>query len=325
MKTKDKVIEILRKQGRLGPGELAIELKVSRQYIHRLLNELEQENRVEKTGIPPQVYYSLQTKHGINQKTIISFEDEKFLDEHFLLINPKGKLLKGFDAMAYWCEKQNLTIEKTIHEYIMTRKKYLSYFNADAIIDGMSKLRSTKGFETIALDAIYYLDFYAIERFGKTGLGMLLHYAKQGQNKTLMKMIVSQVHHRINHLIENQKITAILYVPPSIPRKIQIMDYLRKNLNIDKPEIKIMKLKTDIIVPQKALSKMFERISNARNSFIIKKQAKTEHLLIIDDAVGSGATMNEIAIKIKQLQIAHRITGLAITGSFKGFDVISEI
>ena len=49
------------------------------------------------------------------------------------------------------------------------------------------------------------------------------------------------------------------------------------------------------------------------------------HILIIDDAIGSGATINEIAVKIKDKKLANKITGLAITGSYKGFEVISEL
>jgi len=41
--------------------------------------------------------------------------------------------------------------------------------------------------------------------------------------------------------------------------------------------------------------------------------------------VGSGSTMNQIAGKLKQKSIAKKITGLAIVGSFKGFDVITDI
>jgi predicted amidophosphoribosyltransferase len=48
-------------------------------------------------------------------------------------------------------------------------------------------------------------------------------------------------------------------------------------------------------------------------------------ILIIDDAIGSGATINEIAIKIREKGIAKEIIGLAITGSYKGFEVISEL
>ncbi len=52
---------------------------------------------------------------------------------------------------------------------------------------------------------------------------------------------------------------------------------------------------------------------------------KYKNILLIDDAVGSGATMNETAKQIKNKGIAKKIIGIAITGSFKGFDVISEV
>ena len=49
-------------------------------------------------------------------------------------------------------------------------------------------------------------------------------------------------------------------------------------------------------------------------------------MLLIDDAVGSGATLNETAKQIRNKKLASgKIIGLAITGSFKGFDVISEV
>ena len=51
-----------------------------------------------------------------------------------------------------------------------------------------------------------------------------------------------------------------------------------------------------------------------------------ENILLVDDALGSGATLNEIAKKIRQKGICKgKIVGFVITGSFKGFDVISEV
>jgi len=48
--------------------------------------------------------------------------------------------------------------------------------------------------------------------------------------------------------------------------------------------------------------------------------------LLLNDAVGSGATLNETAAQMKLKGIVKgKIIGLAITGSFKGFDVISEV
>jgi hypothetical protein len=96
-------------------------------------------------------------------------------------------MLEGEAGFQKWCEQRKLPFAKTTEEYIQTRKKYDHYLNEDGLIDGMDKLRNTKGYDAIYLDQLFYLDFYAIERFGKTRLGTLLHYAKQGQNRMLKK------------------------------------------------------------------------------------------------------------------------------------------
>jgi predicted amidophosphoribosyltransferase len=89
--------------------------------------------------------------------------------------------------------------------------------------------------------------------------------------------------------------------------------------------IRVQKIKNAIVVPQKALSNIFERVANAKNTFYVPDQKAYKRVLMIDDAVGSGATMNEIALKLKEKTLAKQIIGLAITGSYKGFEVISEL
>jgi DNA-binding Lrp family transcriptional regulator len=325
MKTKDKIVRLLKKHGQITIHQLSELLKTSRQYIHRMITELEELNLIQKWGKAPHVYYSLAEKTGVNLNTVVPYQKELFLNAHFILIDALGNKLEGLKAMNYWCDKQQLEIIKTIDEYIHTRTKYLGYFSENGMIDGKTKLINTAGIKEIGIDELYYLDFYAIERFGKTRLGTLMHYAKQGQNKLLMKQIVEEIKQRIYNLIDQEKVDAVVFVPPTIDRKIQIMSVLQSLLAIQKPILKVGKIKTPIIIPQKALSKIFERIANAKNTFIVPLQKKYNHVLIIDDAVGSGATINEIALKIKSQKIAKKITGLSITGSFKGFDVISEL
>jgi DNA-binding transcriptional ArsR family regulator/uracil phosphoribosyltransferase len=325
MKTRDLILKLLKKHSQMTVHDLAVSLKISRQYIHRMLNELEDDELVMALGKAPKVYYSLKLQGKITYVNSVTFENELFLKQHFILVDPLGNLLEGLEAMKYWCEKQSLPLNKTIFEYITTRKKYLIYFNEDELIDGKEKLVQTKGLVNVGVDYLYYLDFYAIERFGKTRLGTLMHYAKQGQNKQLMKRIVSEIRQRVYKFIEEKKIDAVLFVPPTIARKVQIMTVLQNLLKLDCPSIKVEKIKNQIVVPQKALSKIFERIANAKNTFYVPNQKKYKRVLIIDDAIGSGATINEIALKLKEKKIANEILGLAITGSYKGFDVISEL
>jgi predicted amidophosphoribosyltransferase len=77
---------------------------------------------------------------------------------------------------------------------------------------------------------------------------------------------------------------------------------------------------------QKTLSKLEDRIENAQRSIIITEKKSYHNILLIDDAVGSGATLNETAKKIRDQKLCTgNIIGLSLTGSFKGFDVISEV
>jgi phosphoribosylpyrophosphate synthetase len=233
--------------------------------------------------------------------------------------------MEGIHGFSHWCKQRNLPLEKTLTEFLKTREKYDSYFNVAGIIDGKEKLGNTKGYDKIFLDEIFYLDFYAIERFGKTRLGTLLHYAKQGQNKFLMKILLAEIKPKIDSLLRKNKFDAVGFVPPTIRREVQIMKYLETHLKINLPGIRIQKISGIIPVPQKSLNKIEERISNAENTFAITETVKYNHLLLIDDAVGSGSTMNQIAGKIKQKGIAKKITGLAVVGSFKGFDVVTDV
>lgn len=65
----------------------------------------------------------------------------------------------------------------------------------------MNKLMNTKGYDKILLDKLFYIDFYDIERFGKTPLGTLIHYAKQGQNKYLMKILVAEIKNKVTLIL----------------------------------------------------------------------------------------------------------------------------
>ena len=327
MKIKDKIKIALKEKGDLSVKELVDMLHVSKQAIHIAINQLLEQEVVSKFGRTPKTIYRLTTASpaAVASFETIDSDSQTYLSKNFLLITEIGKMLEGIEGFSYWCKQRNLPLEKTLTEFLTTREKYDSYFNAAEIIDGKEKIVNTKGYDTIFLDEILYLDFYAIERFGKTRLGTLLHYAKQGQNKFLMKILLAEIKPKVELLLKQNKFDAVGFVPPTIRREVQIMKYLETHLKINLPKITIQKISGIIPVPQKSLNKIEERISNAENTFAVTETVKYKHLLLIDDAVGSGSTMNQIAGKIKQKGIAKKITGLAVVGSFKGFDVVTDV
>ena len=321
---KDRVLQYLVEKGEATPHEIAESTGYSRQYVQRKLLDLLDNTQVIKIGKPPLVYYQIIEKPKELTGEIIEESDRLFLEGQFIEITEDGRLLEGMEAFIYWCQKRKLPVVKTIAEYRKTLEKYTQFIDKDGFIDGTEKIKTTKGIETLHLNALYYLDFYAIERFGKTRMGQLLHFAKQGQNKKLSLQLIQLSDQKINQLIRNLKVEAVGFIPPTIRRDVQFMTLLEKKLQIDVPQIKLIKVKGEIVVPQKALSKIEDRILNARRSIVTSESKRYNRILLIDDAVGSGATLNETAGKLKLRGVAKEVFGMAITGSFKGFEVITE-
>lgn len=324
MTSKEGIIKLIEEHGSLSVNELAENLMVSRQMIHLALLELSEANKIQKIGRPPKTVYQLKTEDR-QVNTPLHIDQEKFLKKNFIIITETGQLKEGSEGFQLWCSQRKLPFEKTVNEYTVTHQRYQDYYNADGFINGMEKLRGTKGYEAINLDNLYYLDFYAIERFGKTRLGTILHYAKQGQSKLLMKLLVSETKQKVEQLCDLIKVDGVGFIPPTIRREVQLMKYLQAHYSLKLPLIKLNKISGMIPVPQKSLGKLEERITNAQQTFSVPETRKFKHILLIDDAVGSGATVNEIAGKLKKKGISEKVSGLAITGSFEAFDVITDV
>lgn len=320
--TKKRLLNHLKEYGETSPHQLARFLGISPQALFRHLKTLIQNNNIEKIGSPPKVYYRLSAQKTELKTDHINQKDIKFLDKHFYFVSPTGESFDGIYGMNAWCQRQNLPIKKTIEEYKKTVEKYDQY-KKNELIDGIEKMEST--FKTVYLDKLFYFDFYAIQRFGKTKLGYFLLYSKQGQSLSFMKKLIDNIKPKIARLIKKNKFDGIAFAPPTVKRDLQIMKLIEQECSFGLRILNIEKIKTPIIVPQKTLSKLNDRIQNARNTMLVTEKESFKKILLIDDAVGSGSTLNEISKQLKEKRIATHIVGLALTGSFKGFEVLNEV
>ena len=321
METSEKIIKYIKDKGQATGSELSDYLGITGRAVRKQLANLLGKHILRKVGRPPKVFYLLKEKDN-QEEVSIDKKTLELLDDNYLVITPTGEKKDGFDGFVFWCRRNNLDIKKTAKEYVKTIAKYNKY-KKSGFINGLDKMKET--FKDVYLDKLYYLDFYSIERFGKTKLGQLLLYGKQSGNKKIIKEIVENVKSNILKLIKKNNIDAVGFVPWSVKREVQFMKELEKKLDINLKSIGIEKVKTEIIVPQKSLSKLRDRVENTENTMIVREGSKFNRLLLIDDAVGSGATLNGIGKKIKDQGVAKEVIGLALTGSFKGFDVISEV
>lgn len=319
------IYEYIRANPNIGPSALADKFNLSRAIIHRHLNKLQEQGLISKIGVSPKVFYFakkviLGTKR--EKEIILDAGEKEIIQKNFFFVDADGTILRGVNGFSKWCEDRNFNFLQKAKEYTNIVHKY-SNFKKGKLIDGMRKIKTT--FQKVCVNKVYFVDFYAVEVFGKTRLGQMLLYAKQGQNRKMMKELIVEIKPKIEELIKKEKIEAVGFVSPSVKRELQFMKVLEKELGLSLPKILIVKTKTDVIVPQKTLSKIEDRIENARKTFVVDERRFWNKVLILDDAVGSGATMNELACKIKEQKIAKKVYGFAVTGSLKGFDVISEV
>lgn len=323
MKTSEKIIKYLKEKGRVNGRQLADYLNISDRAIRKQLFNLLANGVVSKIGKPPKVFYFIPENRPKKERGEIDASARRLIEQHYLIITPSGEKKEGFEGFSYWCQKNNFNVTKTARDYILTVKKF-DRFRKDGLIDGLRKMRST--FTEVYLDKLFYLDFYSIERFGKTKLGQLLLYAKQSQNKQLIRELINNLEPRIKQVMKKYDIDAVGFIPPTVKREVQFMKELQKNLRISVRVISIVKVSGSVVVPQKTLNKLPDRVENARKTIVANEAVPAGNILLIDDAVGSGATLNETAAQLRRQGLAKgKIIGLAITGSFKGFDVISEV
>lgn len=147
-----------------------------------------------------------------------------------------------------WCQKTNQDREKTAREYVITQRKYDKWTHG-GVINGIDKLKST--FPKVYLDKLLYLDFYSIERFGKTKLGQLLLYAKQSQSREVINELVALVRAPIEQIVVKHEIGSIGYIPPTVRREVQLMKELERQLILPLRKLKISKIRSEMMVPQK--------------------------------------------------------------------------
>ena len=325
--TKERILGYIRDHKQARAHDLVKVFGISQVAIHKHLKNLLNKDQITRVGKPPLVFYVPKEKKEEIDANVPS-GIKKVIDQNYLYISPLGELLYGFEGFTTWTKSihEEKRLYKLADEYVSTLGRIKKHFQSKNLVDATKKLRST--FKETYVDKLLYADFYSLPKFGKTKLGQLVLYAKQSQNRELVNQISTLVNPLIQKVVQEFSIESVVFIPPTVPRTLQFMDELEAALNLKLPSIELVKVATgEVVVAQKTLARLEERIINARDTIFMKGNKVSYHnILLIDDAAGSGSTFNETAKKLKSTIIGKgTIIAFAIVGSLKGFDVIREV
>lgn len=326
--TRKKIVGIIRVQGKVRPHDLAKTLNISLVGVHKQLKQLIERGEIAKIGSAPLVYYVIPQPIQATEFFDLPPQLTKQINDDYWYITPKGDILSGVTGFIHWAREVNHTknILGLAEQYYIQRQG-IDNQKQNGWLDVSEKITQTFG-ET-ALDKVFCLDVYSLPVFGKTKLGQQVLLAKQSQQKDMIRQIATASLPIINAIVSQYNIDSVAYIPPTVPRKTQFMTELEQYLHLPLNEINLIKIKPgSVLIPQKSLSKLTERIDNAKATIYVQDTFPSitkPRVLLIDDAIGSGATLEESAKKIKQEVDASYIVGFGLVSSFKGFDVITDI
>ncbi|MBU0978880.1 MAG: hypothetical protein ABIJ03_03555 [Patescibacteria group bacterium] len=324
---RQKLLDFITKNHQVKPIDMLDYLKISRVALHRYLKQLLEENEIIRLGSPPRVFYA-KSDNAIKVHASINWPKNilQKIEANFTYIGPDGVIADGVQGFMNWAKatKQDNNLLALGEEYVKLLHQAKKHRSKDGLIHALEKVTQT--FNQVNLDELLYQDFYSLPKFGKTKLGSQVLYAKQSQSTQLMEQLTETIQPVIEKIIANYQIEAVGFIPHSIKRTQPLLPTLERILSLPMPSIDLVKVyRGSVPIAQKSLSRLSERIDNARQTIMVNQKVRFRNVLIIDDAVGSGATLNETALKLKEQYGVKKVIGYAIVGSLKGFPVISEI
>ena len=316
------VLEAIKLYGPVRSVQLVKVLNISTKTLYKHLSVLIDNQLIKKIGTTPKVFYAINEAQEVDKG--ISSEDDYFIEKNYIYVSPSGEIIRGINGFQVWCQKNSFDFIKE-KDLFIKKYKEMNKFKKDGLISAKKIILS--GGKGLKLDEVFFSDFYSFDHFGKTKLGQLVYLGKTSQNKELIAEISKLIKLGIENIIIKYNIGLVCFVPPTVDRKIQFLDVLKNNLNLKISELVATKVIGSTRIAQKTLRKLEDRVINARQTIAVDPSQKiNSNVLIIDDAAGSGATLNEIAKKIKILSPKKtKVIGYSVVGSFKGFDVISEV
>lgn len=165
MKNKEKILEIINKQGRVTSAEIASELGVSRQYVNMVISDLIADKKIIKIGGTRNAFYVSSTFAKNHPETFPSVFKKTYknqsLEEHKVLVEMEEKLpqilnlpenLKSILTFAF-SEMLNNAIEhslsKNISVEVAMRDNKLSFIILDSGIGVFRNIMEKRGLHSI--------------------------------------------------------------------------------------------------------------------------------------------------------------------------------
>lgn len=316
----------------LHPGSTAASMKeifgVVNITMYRRLSLLVKQWKIIKKWTTPRVkYYPMVNTETKNTYNIPAHISRLLTSERYQLTNTWAELI-GTEWFVRRCKKRSIEPVSAAHR----RHRSIQYIDTLTTSHGITAIQKLDDYGYDILSNLWYGAIYALPEFGKTKQGTWMEIAKVQPNNRTFASIIQYCNQYIQAIIDTQHVDALAFAQPTAKRTMQIMRYAQKIRWAKLPVLPVEKI-PGFFPAQKTLKKRSERIENAQTTFELGAISQAyEHVLIIDDAVWSGATLVEIWRKLLETWKVKNISAFAMTGTanglfddYKHFEVLTGI
>src|ERR1041385_590025 len=131
MTIKEHIVSLLEECNELSVSEIVQKTGASKQMAHIALRQLIVDKIVLKLGKTPKTSYRLRDQNQASPVLtipVLSDKENAFLDQHCLLVNEEGHLLRGVEAFTYRCLEKDISFERALSEFTLTVNALRSYY-----------------------------------------------------------------------------------------------------------------------------------------------------------------------------------------------------
>ena len=315
--TKQKIIDLLRDQY-LSPRNVQHEIGISASVVHDHLRDLVERGLVEKFGTAPHVSYTARKKTAVD-----------VVNEQFVFQDSLGVLHTGIHGLRLWSDRglKKLSFEEKIDLYA-NRVSIMESNNRDGVFDMTEKLQNIVAIgEDAYLREMVCLSLRSVQDFGRTKMGVYMDIVKSVGNTKIMDAVLDFSVPLIIAYAKRQQVNAVGFIPPTRSRPKQIMTLLEKRFRkgpLRVATVDIKKIRRDIPREQKTIRDLKDRIYNASHTFHISNYSHVHNykkILLVDDFIGSGTTLNQVAKMLRKRGFVGEVFGLGVVGEERGYSV----
>lgn len=288
----------------LSPIELVAILWKSKVVIHKYLWELLKQWKLSKSGSGPQTVYQLTSEwyspsleltffkwNGLVTIPELWYKDSKVIENNFFMINDKWVERSRVMWFVRYCESLWISAEQNASAYISLVQQRENKKNKSWLLEcNLPNVHYVRKISTI--DPVSYWSRR------NSRLSELIKSAKIKQDRTHIVEIIELLETRLASYIYHNRVDAICVIPAKNQRVTQLMTHIKSRLR--QYPVQIIQ---SFWTPSWVIS-------------VQKPSIFPLNVLLIDDSVHSGDTLNHVAFHISKRGVQH-IDALCLVGEVK--------